>query len=53
MVYDKIDADFWFFRGEIERMRGHATKAMLYYEKALEIYPEHEDALFAHGREVY
>jgi len=48
----KRDTDFYFFKGEEEKMRD-PIKAIAYYEKALEIDPEHEDALFAHGREVF
>jgi len=43
------DAGFYFLKGEEQRMRGNLDMAISYYEKALEIDPEHEDSLFARG----
>jgi superkiller protein 3 len=44
-----IDADFYFFKGEEHRVQGELKLAISYYEKALEIDPEHEDSLFWTG----
>lgn len=43
------DADFYFFKGEEHRMGGELNQAIAYYEKALQIDPEHEDSLFWMG----
>jgi len=43
------DADFYFFKGEEHRMREELNIAISYYEKALQIDPEHEDSLFWMG----
>ena len=43
------DANFYFFKGEEHRMRDELKLAISYYEKALDIEPEHEDSLFWMG----
>ncbi len=50
------DANFYFFKGEEHRILGEKrliraafAVASSYYEKALEIDPEHKDSLFAQG----
>lgn len=40
------DTDFYFFKGEEYRIRGELNIAISYYEKALQIDPEHENSLF-------
>lgn len=44
-----VDADFYFYKGEGHRIRDELKLAISYYEKALEIDPEHEDSLFWTG----
>jgi len=43
------DANFYFFKGEEHRMRDEEKQAISYYEKALQIDPEHENSLFWMG----
>jgi tetratricopeptide (TPR) repeat protein len=52
MENSKRDANFYFLKGEEEKSHD-LKKAIKYYEKALEIDPQQEDVLFAHGQEVY
>lgn len=44
-----MDADYYFFKGEEHRINGELKQAIEYYEKALQINPEHEDSLFWMG----
>lgn len=43
------DQEKCFFKGEEHRLRGELKQAISYYEKALQIDPEHDDALFRTG----
>jgi tetratricopeptide (TPR) repeat protein len=43
------DADYYFYLGEEYRKKGKLKKAIEYYDKALEIDPAHEMALFCEG----
>lgn len=44
-----MDADFYFFKGEEHRLHDEHKLAVSYYEKALQIDPEHEHSLFWMG----
>ena len=44
-----IDANFYFSKAEEHKIRGELQQAISYYEKALQIDPEHEDSLFWMG----
>jgi len=46
------DADYYFLKGEEEKEHDR-VKSIAYYEKALDINPNHEEALFAHGETVF
>ena len=46
---DIRDADFYFLKGEEQRMEGKLDLAISYYEKALAVDPEHEDSLLGHA----
>ncbi|HUS48738.1 MAG TPA: tetratricopeptide repeat protein [Candidatus Paceibacterota bacterium] len=47
------DADYYFFKGEEYRIKGEYSKAISYYEKALQIDSDHVDALFYLGLAYY
>lgn len=41
-----MDAEFYFFKGEEHRLHDEYKLAISYYERALQIDPEHEESLF-------